>query len=305
MDGVAEFDKQLFCRFPRLYAFSRMSAKHQVEKFQVELVESKKLPVVGLADRFLTCFAICLTILLIPVTVFFLFRVVQEYERVVVFRLGRIRRKPRGPGLIMLIPVIDTCYTIDTRVMSYNVPPQEVLTRDSVTIVVDAVVYYRVFNPENAVLNINNYNGSTQLLAATTLRNTLGTKTLAELLADRSGISQILKALMDVATHAWGIEVERIEFKDISLPPSMQRSMAAEAEARCEALANIVAAQGEQDASNILRVAADNMTPDTMQLRTLQTMRDMTDNSKSTVIVVPAQMFQDKDAALARGLRRF
>lgn len=179
MDGVAEFDKQLFCRFPRLYAFSRMSAKHQVEKFQVELVESKKLPVVGLADRFLTCFAICLTILLIPVTVFFLFRVVQEYERVVVFRLGRIRRKPRGPGLIMLIPVIDTCYTIDTRVMSYNVPPQEVLTRDSVTIVVDAVVYYRVFNPENAVLNINNYNGSTQLLAATTLRNTLGTKTLA------------------------------------------------------------------------------------------------------------------------------
>ncbi|XP_077578320.1 stomatin (EPB72)-like 3a [Stigmatopora nigra] len=222
-----------------------------------------------------------------PLTIFMCVKIVQEYERAVIFRLGRIiDRKAKGPGLFFVIPCTDDFVKVDLRTVSFDIPPQEVLTKDSVTACVDGVVYFRIRCPISSVANVSDAHSSTRLLAQTTLRNALGTKNLADLLADREGISLDMQQTLDEATDAWGIKVERVEIKDIKLPQQMQRAMAAEAEAGREARAKMIAAEGEMKASRALKEAALVMgeAPSAMQLRYLQTLAAIAGENNSTVV---------------------
>jgi len=181
-----------------------------------------------------------LIILFFPFSLLATIKIVQEYERAVIFRLGRLNsNSARGPGMCFILPCTDTIHLVDMRTVSFDVPPQEVLTRDSVTVAVDAVVYYRVFNPTVSVANVEHAQESTRLLAQTSLRNVLGTRLLSELLGDRGGVSNSMRECLDEATDNWGIKVERVEIKDVRLPKMLQRIMAAEAEAAREARAKV------------------------------------------------------------------
>jgi erythrocyte band 7 integral membrane protein len=221
-------------------------------------------------------------------------KVVQEYERAVILRLGRILPGgAKGPGLFFILPCVDTIIKVDLRTATFNVPPQEVLTRDSVTVSVDAVVYSRVFNPVISVTNVKNTQYATQLLAQTTLRNILGTKSLQEILTDREAIAHSMQSHLDEGTDPWGVKVERVEIKDVRLPQSMQRSMAAEAEASREARAKVIAAEGEQKASRQLKEAADviSESPIALQLRYLQTLTHISAEKNSTIIFpIPVEL---------------
>ena len=164
----------------------------------------------------------------------------QEYERAVIFRVGRlVNGGARGPGIFFILPCIDNYIKVDLRVVSFDVPPQEILTRDSVTITVDAVTYFRISNPIQSVCNVEDATSSTRLLAQTTLRNELGTKNLSEVLLERDTISHSIQQILDTATDPWGVKVERVEIKDVRLPQMLQRAMAAEAEASREAKAKV------------------------------------------------------------------
>lgn len=212
---------------------------------------------------------------------------VQEYERAVIFRLGRLLPGgAKGPGIFFILPCIDNYVKVDLRTISFDVPPQEILTKDSVTVAVDAVVYYRVCNPTVSITNVENYQRSTRLLAATTLRNVLGTKTLQDVLAERESISATMQSNLDEATDPWGVKVERVEIKDVRLPMQLQRAMAAEAEAAREARAKVIAAEGEQNASRALKEAADviSQSPSALQLRYLQTLNMISAEKNSTII---------------------
>ncbi|XP_059912919.1 stomatin (EPB72)-like 3b [Gadus macrocephalus] len=227
------------------------------------------------------------TVLLFPVTIWFCFRIVQEYERAVIFRLGRIMdRKAKGPGIFFILPCTDSIIKVDLRTVSFDIPPQEILTKDSVTVSVDGVVYFRVSDPISSVANVSNADFSTRLLAQTTLRNVLGTKNLAELLSDREGISHSMQSSLDEATDPWGIKVERVEIKDVKLPHQLQRAMAAEAEATREARAKVIAAEGEMNASRALKEAAlvIGEAPAALQLRYLQTLNTIAAEKNSTII---------------------
>merc|ERR1712227_408363 len=175
---------------------------------------------------------------------------------------------------------------VDLRTMGYEVPPQEMLSRDSVTVSVDAVCFYKVSNPLAAVCNVGAYMHSTNLLVATSLRNVLGTKTLAEILSEREMICHLMENILDEATRPWGVKVERVEIKDVRVPVQLQRAMAAEAEAAREARAKVVAAEGEQKASRALREAADviSESPSALQLRYLQTLSSISAEHNSTII---------------------
>merc|ERR1711953_422392 len=193
--------------------------------------------------------SIFLIIVTFPISLIFCVRIVQEYERAVLFRLGRVKRNGTvGPGMFFIVPCLDTIMVIDLRTVSFDVPPQEILTRDSVTVAVDAVVYYKIRTPMTAVCNVEDYAKSTKLLAATTLRTVLGTRNLSEILSDRELIADSILHGLDEATDPWGIKVERVEVKDVRLPQQLQRAMAAEAEATREARAKVIAAEGEQKA---------------------------------------------------------
>jgi erythrocyte band 7 integral membrane protein len=214
-------------------------------------------------------------------------RMVQEYERAVIFRLGRIKRGGAvGPGLFFIIPCMDNIAVCDLRTVSFDVPPQEILTKDSVTVAVDAVVYYKIREPLAAVCNVADYAKSTKLLASTTLRTILGTKNLAEILSDREIIAKDILTHLDGATDPWGIQVERVEVKDVRLPQQLQRAMAAEAEAAREARAKVIAAEGEQKASKALKEASDiiSESPPALQLRYLQTLSSIAAEKNSTII---------------------
>ncbi|CAA9998413.1 unnamed protein product [Nesidiocoris tenuis] len=222
-----------------------------------------------------------------PISIFMVFKVVQEYERAVIFRLGRLRTGgARGPGIFFVLPCIDVYAKVDLRTVSFDVPPQEVLTRDSCTVCVDAVVYYKIEDPLKAVCAVNNYSHSTRLLAATTLRNVLGTRNLAEILAERENISHTMQNSLDVATEPWGVKVERVEIKDVRLPVQMQRAMAAEAEATREARAKVIAAEGEMKAARSLKEASDVIaeSPAALQLRYLQTLNTISAEKNSTIV---------------------
>merc|ERR1719222_1101560 len=222
-----------------------------------------------------------------PFSFFVCFKVVQEYERAVIFRLGRLLSGgAKGPGIFFILPCIETYTKVDLRTGVFDIPPQEVLTRDSVTVSVDAVVYYRESNATVSVANVENAHHSTRLLAQTTLRNILGTKNLHEILSDRESISGSMQTVLDYATTAWGIKVERVEIKDARLPVQLQRAMAAEAEAAREARAKVIAAEGEQKASKALREASMVMAESSsaLQLRYLQTLNSISAEKNSTII---------------------
>ncbi|PFX28160.1 Mechanosensory protein 2 [Stylophora pistillata] len=214
-------------------------------------------------------------------------RIVQEYERAVIFRLGRLLPGgAKGPGLFFILPCMDSYQKVDLRTVSFDVPPQEILTKDSVTVAVDAVVYFRIHDATMSITNVENANRSTRLLAQTTLRNVLGTKNLSEILADREVISHVMQSSLDEGTDPWGVKVERVEVKDVRLPQQLQRAMAAEAEASREARAKVIAAEGEQNASRALKEAADiiSESPSALQLRYLQTLTTISAEKNSTIL---------------------
>merc|ERR1719323_671675 len=242
---------------------------------------------VGICGILLTWISWLLVLATLPFSLCVCFKVVQEYERAVIFRLGRLLHGgSRGPGIFFVLPCIENYSKVDLRTSVLGVPPQEVLTKDSVTVSVDAVVYYRVSNATVSVANVENAHHSTRLLSQTTLRNILGTKTLHEILSDREVISAAMQSALDEATGPWGIKVERVEIKDARLPVQLQRAMAAEAEAAREARAKVIAAEGEQKASKSLKEASEVMSEScaALQLRYLQTLNSISAEKNSTVI---------------------
>jgi len=250
----------------------------------------------GLCGQFLIALSYFLIVIGLPFTLCCCIKVVQEYQRAVIFRLGRILSGgAKGPGLFFIVPCIDNITTVDLRTITFDVPPQEILTKDSVTVNVDAVVYFRIFDPVASVINVENANYSTRLLAATTLRNILGTKTLQDVLQDRESVAHHMQEILDEATDCWGVKVERVEVKDVRLPVQMQRSMATEAEATREARAKVVAAEGEQKASVALKEAADIIiqSPMALQLRYMQTLTSIASEKNSTIIFpIPIELLR-------------
>ncbi len=212
-------------------------------------------------------------------------RIVNEYERGVVFRLGRYVGV-RGPGLILLIPFIERMIKVDLRVVTMDVPTQECITLDTVTVKVDAVVYFRVMRPEDAVLNVEQYIRATSLLSQTTLRNVVGQSELEDLLAHRDKINEKLQTLIDEGTEPWGIKVSMVEVRDVELPEAMQRAMAAQAEAERERRAKIVHAEGEYQAAEKLAEAAKVIAsqPAALQLRYLQTLTTISTERTNTIV---------------------
>lgn len=212
-------------------------------------------------------------------------RIVNEYERGVVFRLGRYVGV-RGPGLILLIPFIERMVKVDLRVVTMDVPSQECITLDTVTVKVDAVVYFRVMRPEDAVLNVEQYIRATSLLSQTTLRNVVGQSELEDLLAHRDRINEKLQTLIDEGTEPWGIKVSMVEVRDVELPEAMQRAMAAQAEAERERRAKIVHAEGEFQAAEKLAEAARVIAsqPAALQLRYLQTLTTISTERTNTIV---------------------
>jgi regulator of protease activity HflC (stomatin/prohibitin superfamily) len=217
-------------------------------------------------------------------------RIVQEYERGVIFRLGRFVGV-RGPGFVLLIPFIERMVKIDLRVVTMDVPSQECITLDTVTVKVDAVVYFRVMKPEDAVLNVEQYIRATSLLSQTTLRNVVGQSELEDLLAHRDRINEKLQTLIDEGTEPWGIKVSMVEVRDVELPETMKRAMAAQAEAERERRAKIVHAEGEFQAAEKLAEAAKiiGRQPAAIQLRYLQTLTQIS-TEKTNIIVFPLPM---------------
>jgi regulator of protease activity HflC (stomatin/prohibitin superfamily) len=214
-------------------------------------------------------------------------RVVQEYERGVIFRLGRLVGA-RGPGLFLLVPFIDRMVKVDLRVVTLDVPPQDVITKDNVTVKVNAVVYFRVVEPTNSVVKVLDHIRATSQIAQTTLRNVLGQVELDELLASREKLNEMLQKIIDEHTDPWGVKVSTVNIKDVELPETMRRSMAAQAEAERERRAKIIHADGEFQASERLAQAGAVIArePTTLQLRYLQTMTEIA-SEKSTTIIFP------------------
>ncbi|XP_076091135.1 band 7 protein AGAP004871-like isoform X3 [Mytilus galloprovincialis] len=267
-----------------------------IENLKVGSADRSEGGSVGCCGYILWCLSILLIICTFPFSMCLSIKVVQEYERAVIFRLGRlVSGGAKGPGLFFIIPCIDSYTKVDMRTVSFDVPPQEILTKDSVTVAVDAVVYYRIQNAAMSITNVEDSNRSTRLLAATTLRNVLGTKNLSEILSDRETISHVMQTSLDEATDPWGVRVERVEVKDVRLPVQLQRAMAAEAEAAREARAKVIAAEGEQKASRALKEAADVMaeSPAAIQLRYLQTLNTISAEKNSTIIFpLPIDLMQ-------------
>ncbi len=212
-------------------------------------------------------------------------RIVQEYERGVVFRLGRLVGA-RGPGLILLIPIIERMVKIDMRVVTLDVPTQEAITNDNVTVKVNAVAYFRVVDPERAVVQVEDYRRATWQISQTTLRSVIGEAELDELLAERERLNEKLARIIDEQTEPWGIKVSLVEIKDVELPPTMQRAMARQAEAEREKRAKIIHAEGEFQAAQQLREAAATIStePAALQLRYLQTLNEIAAEKNSTII---------------------
>ena len=218
-------------------------------------------------------------------------KVAREYERGVVFRLGRLLDPPKGPGLFILIPIIDRMVKVDLRTITLNIPPQEVITRDNVPARVNAVAYFRIVEPKASVVQVENFMVATSQIAQTTLRSVLGQHLLDELLAERDKINSILQEIIDEATSPWGIKVSIVEVKDVEIPAGMQRAMARQAEAERERRAKVINAEGEFQASERLKDAAMVMaaTPMALQLRYLQTLLEL-GSSQATTIVFPAPL---------------
>ncbi|MDD8019239.1 MAG: slipin family protein [Bacteroidota bacterium] len=236
-------------------------------------------------------------VLVVFFAAFFFFnaiKILSEYERGVIFRLGRLIAV-KGPGLIILIPIVDRMVKVSLRTVVLDVPPQDVITKDNVSIKVNAVVYFRVVQPDKAIVSVENYIYATSQLAQTTLRSILGQSELDELLAQRDKINRELQEIIDQHTEPWGIKVTNVEVKQIDLPPEMQRAMAKQAEAERERRAKVVHAEGELQASVKLGEAAEviNRNPIALQLRYLQTLTEIASENSSTVIFpLPMEMLK-------------
>ncbi len=230
-------------------------------------------------------------------------RVFREYERGVVFRLGRARQSLAGPGVALLLPFgIDRARVVDTRIQAIQIPPQEVITRDNISIVVSAVVYANVASPRHAVLEVDDYMPATLQLAATTLRAVVGKMELDDILANREGINGEVRGILDTRTEQWGVEITAVELKDIELPKEMQRAMARQAEAERERRAKVIAAEGEVQAAARLAEAAHQIaaTPGALQLRLYQTLVEVSAEARSTIVFpVPIDLTGMGSAAVA------
>jgi regulator of protease activity HflC (stomatin/prohibitin superfamily) len=213
-------------------------------------------------------------------------KVVKEYERGVIFRIGRVQGGPKGPGLFILLPVVDRMVKVDLRTVTMDVPPQEIITRDNVPARVTAVIYFRVTDPNKSVLEVENHVLATSQISQTTLRSVLGQKNLDDLLTNREEINEELQKIIDEQTEPWGIKVSVVEVKDVEIPQNMQRAMARQAESERERRAKIIAAEGEYQASERLRQAADRLeSPTALQLRLFQTMGEIASEQNSTIIL--------------------
>jgi regulator of protease activity HflC (stomatin/prohibitin superfamily) len=221
-------------------------------------------------------------------------RIVNEYERGVIFRLGRIQGPAKGPGLFFLVPIRDKMLKVDLRTVTMDVPPQDVITRDNVPARVNAVIYFRVMDPNRSVVEVENYVLATSQISQTTLRSVLGQKDLDDLLTNREAINEELQAIIDEHTDPWGVKVSAVEVKDVEIPQQMQRAMARQAESERERRAKIIAAEGEYQASQRLRQAADRLeSPTALQLRLFQTLTEISSENSSTVILpVPMDLFR-------------
>jgi regulator of protease activity HflC (stomatin/prohibitin superfamily) len=213
-------------------------------------------------------------------------KVIREYERAIVFRLGRLLPEPKGPGLFFLIPVVDRMVKVDLRTITLMIPPQEVITKDNVPVRVNAVAYFRIIDPKAAIVQVENFMVATSQVAQTTLRSVLGQHVLDELLSEREKINEILQGIIDESTAPWGIKVSIVEVKDVEIPSDMQRAMARQAEAERERRAKIINAEGEFQAAERLKEAAIVMSesPIALQLRYLQTLLEIGSNNNSTIV---------------------
>jgi len=236
-------------------------------------------------------------ILAILVVIFILanfVKIAYQFERIVLYTLGKYQGV-RGPGVVFVVPVVQTIRKVDIRIITLDVPAQEVITRDNVTVRVNAVIYYQVMDPNKAVNNVRNFNLATSQIAQTTLRSVLGQHELDDLLANREKINQTLQGIIDAQTDPWGIKVSMVEIKDVELPETMKRAMAKQAEAERERRAKIIAAEGEFQASKKLAEAADVMSKNmvTVQLRYLQTLVEIAAEKNSTTLFpIPIDLFE-------------
>ncbi|HEX9599715.1 MAG TPA: slipin family protein [Gaiellaceae bacterium] len=240
--------------------------------------------------------ALVIVAVLVFLVVLFLFsaiKVAREYERGIIFRLGRLLPEPKGPGLFLLIPVVDRMVKVDLRTITLTVPPQEVITKDNVPVRVNAVAYFRIVAPKDAIVQIENFMVATSQIAQTTLRSVLGQHVLDELLSEREKINAILQGIIDESTAPWGIKVSIVEVKDVEIPSSMQRAMARQAEAERERRAKIINAEGEFQAAERLKDAAAVIgeQPVALQLRYLQTLLEL-GSSQATTIVFPVDLIR-------------
>ena len=235
-------------------------------------------------------------------------RVVQEYERGVIFRLGRVLSGAKGPGLFFIIPIIDRMVKVNLQIVTLNVPPQDVITKDNVTVRVDAVVYFQVFDPIKATVEIQNYIFATSQIAQTTLRAVLSKCDLDEILTERDRLNVELQRIVDELTEPWGVKVALVEIKDVDLPQEMQRAMAKQAEAERERRAKIINAEGEFQASERLAQAAEVISrhPIAYQLRYLQTITDVSAEKNSTLVIpIPIELLKPFESAFGKDLSAF
>ena len=251
----------------------------------------------GLLQAVGVSFAFIALVVVVVVVASFLYsavKVVKEYERGVIFRLGRVQGGPKGPGLFLLLPLVDRMVKIDLRTVTMDVPPQDVITRDNVPARVNAVIYFRVVDPNKSVIEVENHVLATSQISQTTLRSVLGQKDLDQLLTNREEINEELQRIIDEQTDPWGVKVSVVEVKDVEIPTQMQRAMARQAESERERRAKIIAAEGEYQASERLRQAADRLeSPTALQLRLFQTMGEIAVNQNSTIILpVPIDLFK-------------
>uniref|UniRef100_A0A8C3T0A7 Band 7 domain-containing protein n=1 Tax=Chelydra serpentina TaxID=8475 RepID=A0A8C3T0A7_CHESE len=242
---------------------------------------------IGACGWILVSLSFLFVLITFPFSIWMCLKIVKEYERAVVFRLGRIvSKRARGPGLIMVLPCTDVFTRVDLRTVTCNIPLQEILTKDSVTTQVDGVVYYKIHSAVCSVANVTDVHLATNLLAQTTLRNVLGTQSLSQILSGREEIAHSIQSILDSATGKWGIQVARVEIKDVRIPMEMQRAMAAEAEATRDARAQIIAAEGERNAAEALKQASMVLceAPSALQLRYLQTLTTLATEKNSTIV---------------------
>jgi regulator of protease activity HflC (stomatin/prohibitin superfamily) len=230
--------------------------------------------------------AILAVLVVVLLILFAAVKIAREYERGVIFRLGRLLPHPKGPGLFLLIPIVDRMVKVDLRTVTLNVPPQEVITKDNVPVRVNAVAYFRIVEPNSAIVQVENYMVATSQIAQTILRSILGQHVLDELLSERDKLNSMLQEQIDDQTSPWGIKVSIVEVKDVEIPASMQRAMARQAEAERERRAKVISAEGEFQASERLKDAAAVMAqePITVQLRYLQTLLEIGAANNSTII---------------------